>query len=243
MDLQNIAAVLEGLEETIIHRIIDRAQFSINRVIYAPGKSGFDGAGERSLLEVRLEKQEEMDGEFGRFTVAEERPFSEHPPPPKRRIPREEGSLAIDDFNSVNLTGEILDAYTGMIPDICRGDDDGHYGSSVEHDVAALQAISRRIHFGAFYVAESKFSSKPAEYRRYIEKRDRDALVGLLTRREVELKILERVRAKVDAIQRRINSEVRRPVDPEVIMRFYEEKIIPLTKEGELCYLLKRSGL
>ena len=40
-DLNIIATMLEGLEEAIIARLIDRAQFRANEVIYLPGQSGF----------------------------------------------------------------------------------------------------------------------------------------------------------------------------------------------------------
>ena len=38
--LDTIAAHLEGLEETIISKLIDRAQFAQNLVVYEQGKSG-----------------------------------------------------------------------------------------------------------------------------------------------------------------------------------------------------------
>ena len=53
-DLDKIATDLEGLEETIIARLIDRAQFRRNRPTYQPGKSGFTGEGALSLFALRL---------------------------------------------------------------------------------------------------------------------------------------------------------------------------------------------
>ena len=73
-DLSSIAANLEGLEETIIFMLINRAQFAQNQMIYEPNASGFEGAEGRSLFEVRLRCHEEMDAEFGRFSAPEERP-------------------------------------------------------------------------------------------------------------------------------------------------------------------------
>lgn len=41
---------------------------------------------------------------------------------------------------------------------MCSGDD-GNYGSAAVCDIAVLQALSKRIHFGKF-IAEAKFQSE-----------------------------------------------------------------------------------
>ncbi|MEN6490019.1 MAG: chorismate mutase [Smithella sp.] len=239
-DLAQIAAVLEGLEETIIFMLINRAQFAANKAAYDPDHSGFEGGGERSLFELRLRYHEEMDAVFGRFCVPEERPFTQDLPHPKRRVTLPETGLFLRDFNSINMADEILDAYRKLIPRICLEGDDGQYGSSVEHDVMALQAIARRIHFGSLYVAESKYQSDKTKYRTLIEAQDRKGLLVALTRTEVEEKILKRVEDKVEHIQAEINPEVRRCIPSEEIMAFYRNHIIPLTKEGQVRYFLNR---
>lgn len=104
----------------------------------------------------------------------------------------------------------------------------------------ALQAIARRIHFGALYVGESKYQSDKIKYRTLIEARDRAGLLVALTRTEVEERILKRVADKVEHIQAEINPEVRRRIPSEEIMAFYRNHIIPLTKEGEVRYFLNR---
>ena len=49
--------------------------------------------------------------------------------------------------------------YERALPAICEAGDDGHHGSSVVADVACLQAISERVHYGVF-VAESKYTAR-----------------------------------------------------------------------------------
>lgn len=239
-DLNQIAAVLEGLEETIIFTLINRAQFAANSVIYESGKSGFNGAGEMSLFALRLRYHEEMDTMFGRFCVPEERPFTEGLRPPKRQVTLPETGLCLTKFDAINMSHEILNAYAALIPLICLEGDDAQYGSSVENDVMALQAVARRVHFGALYVAESKFQSDPEKYRRLVEFKDRQGLLAALTRVEVEERILRRVADKVDHIQAAINPAVRRRIPSEEIMAFYRASVIPLTKEGEIRYFLNR---
>ena len=148
LEVDVIAAQLEGLEETIISKLIDRAQFGANGVIYRAGESGFAGKNEHSLFHVRMLYQERMDAEFGRFCAPEERPLFDQLPAPKRAVTLPDTGLHIRDLNIVNLMREIVERYIALIPTICRGGDDGHYGSSVEHDVYAVQAIGRRIHYG-----------------------------------------------------------------------------------------------
>ena len=190
--LDVIAANLEALEETIIARLIDRAQFAENTVAYEKGKSNFEGD-KRSLFDLRLRAQEEMDAFFGRYCMPEERPFTADLPDPWRKVDRPETGLMVDDYDRVSVACQILEHYLSFVGRLCKEGDDEHYGSSVEHDVSILQATARRIHYGARYVAESKFRGKPKEYTALIEEKNTDALMQLLTRREVEERILERV--------------------------------------------------
>ncbi len=239
-DLSSIAANLEGLEETIIFMLLNRAQFARNQVVYEAGASGFEGGEGKSLFEIRLRRHEEMDAEFGRFHVPEERPFMKGLPDAKRRVDLPDMGLHIKDYDVVNVTEKILAAYLSLISDICESVDDGQYGSAVEHDVAALQAIARRVHFGALYVAESKYQSDREIYQRLVRDGDGERLMRRLTRAEVEERILERIEDKVDSIQAQINPLVRRWIPSRIIMGFYRQHIIPLTKEGEIRYLLNR---
>lgn len=241
-DLNKIATDLEGLEETIIARLIDRAQFRRNRLAYQPGKSGFKGETELSLFALRLKFQEEMDACFGRFAVPEERPFNKNLPDAKRIVRLPDNCLQLSDYNAVNLTDKILESYVKLVPQICAVGDDAQDGSSVEHDVYAFQAISRRIHYGAMYVGETKYLSDPATYRKAVETKDTRTLETLLTRPEVEQRILRRVHEKVAIIQAAAKVNTRITIDPGVVRQYYAAYIIPLTKEGEILYLLNRTN-
>jgi len=244
VDLTVIAAHLEGLEETIIHRLIDRAQFGENPAAYATGNSGFSDAGDRSLFDLRLRYQEEMDASFGRYEVPEERAFHSDLPTANRHVHPPDSPLDGAAAQSVNCTGEIVARYLKFVSVFCDSGDDGQYGSSVEHDVLAIQAIGRRVHYGALYVAESKYRDSPAHYAAAVSAAadgDRGTLMTLITRTEVEEKIFLRVSEKVDYIQASLNPIVRRRVDPGVVLKFYRDTVIPMTKKGEIDYLLVRA--
>lgn len=240
LDLQVIAARLEGLEETVINRLVDRAQFALNVQVYEPGMSEFPHEPGRSLFDLRMRYQEEMDSRFGRFLVPEERPLNRDLPPALRAHNVANDDLAVDDYDTVNLTREISEAYRAYLPRLCAGGDDGDYGSSVEHDVLAIQAVARRVHFGALYVAESKYRSAAEVFDQLHRAGDREAMLAQIERPEVEARILERVAAKVDYVQAQVNRLVRRIVDPEIVLELYRDTIIPLTKEGQIRYLMAR---
>ncbi len=241
-DLDMIAARLEALEETIIHRFIDRAQFARNNRAYEPGLSGFVGAGEESLFELRLRAQEEMDAEFGRYEVPEERPFLTQLPSPRRDVHLHGPLPPVADYDVVRQSAGILSAYLAQLPRLCAEPDDGQYGSSVEHDVAALQAIARRVHYGAIFVAESKYRGAPRQFKEAASNRDEAGILQMLTRSEIERSIIARLAEKVTHLQSHVNRKIRRTVEPEVIVSFYRDTVIPLTKAGQVAYLLVRGG-
>ena len=242
LPLDVIAARLAGLEETLIYKLLDRAQFAGNVGAYQPGQSRFVPAEPGSLFELRLKLQESVDTQFGRYQIPEERPFHTGLPSSRRVMTVSDTGLTITDFDTVNVTGSIRQAYLGLLPALCGDGDDGQWGSGVEHDVICLQALSRRIHYGALYVGESKFQENPQRFRELVEARDDETITRMIVRVEVEQRVLARVKAKVEAVQSVSDPVLRRLVDPETIVAFFRGTIIPLTKEGEIRYLYQRAG-
>jgi chorismate mutase len=181
-----------------------------------------------------------MDAEFGRFQVPEERPFSKRLPHPKRKAVIDTDCLSISNLDIVNLGDDIRTSYLDILPRLCNDNDDGHYGSSIECDVSAVQSISRRIHYGSFYIAECKFRDSQEEYTGLIKNNDCDGLLERLTRKDIEDQITTRIYDKICSIQRDVNQMVRQIIEPEIIVTFYKDIIIPLTKRGELLYLMNR---
>ncbi|TVQ26211.1 MAG: chorismate mutase [Spirochaetaceae bacterium] len=240
LDLDVIAAQLEALEESIMYRFIDRAQFAWNPRAYEAGAESLQGAQSVSLFHARLRAQEELEARFGRYQVPEERPFTSGLPDAERTAAGFHASLRADDWNVVRQSDELLEAYLATLPELCEHRDDGHYGSSVEHDVSVLQAVSRRVHFGALYVAEAKFCRDTEAYRRAIRRADAAEIEAMLTRADVERAIIERLRRKMQELQTEVHTRVRRVISPDVVVGFYRDTIIPRTKAGQVAYLLQR---
>ncbi len=240
--LQQITAQLEAWEETIIHKLIERAQFARNQKAYVPASRGSSEEDSRSFFDRRLRKCEEMDAEWGRFCMAEERPFTSPPLLSQHKVIRGDGFLNAAAVQNIDVTGQLLTAYLLLLDQLCRVEHDGHDGSSVEHDIYALQAISRRIHHGACYVAERKFRDDPTTYTALIRAGEQKGLENALIRKEVEERIIRRVGDKTDAIQSLVTSPVREKISTKLIQDFYRHVIIDLTLQGEIDYLLGRAG-
>jgi len=125
-------------------------------------------------------------------------------------------------------------------------EDDGNYGSAATLDVEVLQSISKRVHYGKF-VSESKFVEDPATFIPHILQRNSEALQVLITKPEVEKRLLLRLRKKaatyaqdiVDGDSKDVNSNANK-IDVDGVVDLYESYIIPLTKEVEVDYLLCR---
>ena len=105
--------------------------------------------------------------------------------------------------NDINVNKQILSEYINKIlPSSCRdfgradrGAHQENYGSACTCDVACLQALSRRVHFGKF-VAESKFRAETERFVELIRNEDRVGIDAAITNATVEAKVLERLRLK-----------------------------------------------
>jgi chorismate mutase len=236
--LNELAAFLESLEEAIIWRLIGRVQFPHNPEVYEAGNSGF-AKEPGSLFDVRLRYQERMDALFGRYAAAEERPCSPKLPRARRALRKPGPDFPIERYNLVNLTPQIISAYLGLVPKICRPGSDGNHGSSVEYDIFAVQALGRRVHYGSFYVAERKYLDSPDYFRSAVERGDTGAITSGLVRQEVEEAIIRRVREKAETLQG-YKSPSRIYLRPAAVSDFYRDAIIPLTRQGEIMYITNR---
>jgi len=268
LSLDRIRSVLVRLEDTIIFDLIERAQFATNPRIYIRGAFpelrdlGFDG----SWLEWFLKEIETFHAKARRYTSPDEYPFTSDLPAPVLK-PLVFPKILFP--NDINVNPTILAFYTrDIVPRITRptlalseskrsngivGDDkyedDGNYGSSATIDVEILQAISKRVHYGKF-VSESKFSADPAAFIPHILKPNSQALEALITKPEVERKLLLRLRKKASTYAQEFNpdgdaianSHVNgtAKIDVDGVVELYENYIIPLTKEVEVDYLLRR---
>ncbi|KAJ3412991.1 chorismate mutase aro7 [Chytridiales sp. JEL 0842] len=252
LSLSRIRDELVKLEDTII--------FAQNAVIYEEGKFDFKDSN-RSFLDFFMFEIESAHAKVRRYTSPDEYPFSSSLPAPILPPLKFPKILAPND---INLNEKLKKIYIqNIVPNLCRPGDDGNYGSAATKDTEALQILSRRIHFGKF-VAEAKFQSVN-EHEKYVElikKGDRVGIEELLTNRAVEERLLRRLRKKAWVYGQEIEDDMvpggSRPTsaakslkltedkDPQLripvdsVANMYEQFVIPLTKEVEVEYLLRR---
>lgn len=151
--------------------------------------------------------------------------------------------------NNVNFNAKLKSSYIEhILPVACaqygreeRGEAQENYGSAATCDVACLQALSRRIHFGKF-VAESKFQKETERFVALIKAEDRKGIDEAITDAKVEKKVLERLRlkAKTYGTDPSVAAEGLVKIDADAVEAMYKDYVIPLTKEVEVEYLMQR---
>jgi len=240
LTLDDIRNALMRQEETIIFALIERAQFMQNLPIYQPGAL-LPPPNDESYFDFFMRKTEEVHALMRRYTSPEEHPFTDNVELPVPILPLLNKPPFIMQ-NSINYNKQIKNIYLEkIVPKICAEGDCKNYGSAAACDILALQAISRRIHYGKF-VAEAKFKSETELYTQLIKSKDSEGIMRHLTNEAVERKLLERVRTKTcgygqDPTQ---VSTQNYKVDPDFIVKLYKDYLIPITKDVEVEYLLQR---
>jgi chorismate mutase len=188
-----------------------------------------------------LHETEQVHAKMRRYTSPDEHPFFKDLPAPVLPTLRyDENPLHP---NEVNLNDLIRTVYeTEIIPSLCAAGDDQQYGSSAVCDVACLQAMSKRIHYGKF-VAESKYELAPERFRDLLQSRNVEAIHDAITDAAVEAQVLQRVDRKVRTYCGEIAAAGTDPqVAPGQVVDTYRRWIIPLTKQVEVEYLLNRQS-
>ncbi|KAG7343981.1 chorismate mutase [Nitzschia inconspicua] len=210
LSLDSIRASLIRQEETIIFALIERAQFRHNAIVYEkgglghlgtpPGSTAADPDEKLSFLEYMLVGTEALHFAVRRYTSPEEHAFFPERLPTSDKVLEElEFPRLLSDVghaSDVNFNEILLKKYVQeVVPSICQGGDDEQHGSTALCDVAVLQALSKRVHYGKF-VAESKYLADPEGYQKLVDAGDAEGVMKLLTNEIVEAKVLRRARLK-----------------------------------------------
>ncbi|KAG5062804.1 hypothetical protein JHK85_003987 [Glycine max] len=206
-------------EDSIIVSLLERAKYSYNANAYDKDAflvDGFSG----SLVEYMVLETEKLHAQ------PDEHPFfPEYLPEPM--IPP-------------------MQHPQHLLPRLVKAGNDDNCGCVAACDILCLQTISKRIHYGKF-VAEAKFQDAPHEYEAAIKARDRKLLLELLTYETVDKFVKKRVEimaqqyAAVEKIGETgyIPNSVYR-INPSLIADLYGDWVMPLAKEVQVEYLLRR---
>ncbi|KAL6013498.1 Chorismate mutase 1-like protein [Asimina triloba] len=246
LTLEGIRNSLIRQEESIIFGLLERAQYCYNADAYDDNVfsiNGFHG----SLVEYMVRETEKLHARVGRYRSPDEHPFFPADLPEPMLPPLQYPQVLHPVADSININEKIWAIYfNDLLPRLVEEGDDGNCGSTAVCDTLCLQALSKRIHYGKF-VAEAKFQDSPKAYEAAIKSQDKAQLMQLLTFETVEATIKERVEMKARTYGQDLNAgEGKRngspvyKIKPRLVVDLYGEWIMPLTKEVQIAYLLRR---
>ncbi|KAL0554997.1 hypothetical protein IC582_008928 [Cucumis melo] len=246
LTLESIRFSLIRQEDSIIFGLLERAQYCYNANTYDRDTFAMDGF-HGSLVEYMVKETEKLHAKAGRYKSPDEHPFfpNDLPQPllPPLQYPRVLHPIA----DSININPKVWDMYfRDLIPRLVEDGDDGNCGSSAVCDTICLQALSKRIHYGKF-VAEAKFQASPDAYEAAIKAQDKQKLMDMLTYPTVEETVKRRVEMKATVYGQEVTTDEVKgelqaayKIKPSVVADLYGDWIMPLTKEVQVEYLLRR---
>ncbi|GFZ00217.1 chorismate mutase 3 [Actinidia rufa] len=246
LTLKSIRHSLIRQEDSIIFSLLERAQFCYNADAYDHNAFSMDGF-RGSLVEFMLRETEKLHAQVGRYESPDEHPFFPTDLPEPMLPPLQYPPVLHRCAASININSKIWNMYfSDLLPRLVKPGDDGNSGSTAVCDTICLQALSKRIHYGKF-VAEAKFRESPTSYEAAIRAQDGARLMEILTYEAVEEAVKTRVevKAKTYGAEVRINQEADAAdpaykIKPSLVANLYGHWIMPLTKEIQVEYLLRR---
>ncbi|KAJ9147572.1 hypothetical protein P3X46_029718 [Hevea brasiliensis] len=245
LTLENIRRSLIRQEDSIIYSLLERSQYCYNADTYDPNAFAMDGF-HGSLVDFILKETEKLHAQVGRYKSPDEHPF--FPDLPEPLLPPLQYPQVLHPIaDSINVNKKVWDMYfRDLLPRLVKDGNDGNTGSAAVCDTICLQALSKRIHYGKF-VAEAKFQASPDAYEAAIKAQDGDRLMDLLTYKKVEDSIKKRVVMKALTFGQEVTiyceedgSDPVYKIEPSLVADLYGDWIMPLTKEVQVMYLLRR---
>ncbi|MED6221552.1 Chorismate mutase 1-like protein [Stylosanthes scabra] len=247
LTLDNIRHSLIRQEDSIIFSLLERAEYLYNADTYDPNAFSMDGF-HGSLVEHMLRETEKLHAKVGRYKSPDEHPFFPNDLPESMLPPLQYPQVLHPAANSININEKVWNMYfRDLIPRLVKQGNDGNYGSTSVCDTICLQALSKRIHYGKF-VAEAKFQASPDAYKDAIKAQDKDRLMEMLTYAEVEEAIKRRVEMKAKTFGQEVDINAKKEhqveavykIVPSLVAELYDDWIMPLTKQVQVAYLLRR---
>ncbi|XP_020219437.1 chorismate mutase 3, chloroplastic [Cajanus cajan] len=233
-------------EDSIIFSLLERAQYAYDEDAYDKSAffmNGFSG----SLVEYMVLQTEKLHAQVGRYKSPDEHAFFPEYLPQPMLPPLQYPQVLHHCADSININKKIWSMYfKDLLPRLVKVGNSGNLGSVAVCDTLCLQALSKRIHYGKF-VAEAKFQEAPHQYEAPIKLKDRKRLLELVTIETVEELVKKRVEIKERTYGQVVDinetEDVANPVyriKPTLIANLYGDWVMPLTKEVQVEYLLRR---
>ncbi|GLT56549.1 hypothetical protein SLA2020_295830 [Shorea laevis] len=246
LTLDAIRRSLIQQEDSIIFSLLERAQYCYNADTYDPNAFSMDGF-HGSLVEYLVQETEKLHAQVGRYKSPDEHAFFPDQLPEPLLPPMQYPKVLHPCADSININKRVWDMYfRDLIPRLVKQGNDGNCGSTAVCDTMCLQTLSKRIHYGKF-VAEAKFRESPNDYTAAIRAQDRNRLMEMLTYPVVEeaIKLRVEIKAKTYGTEVTVGKQQHEAypvykIKPSLVADLYGEWIMPLTKEVQVEYLLRR---
>lgn len=241
--LANIRHALVQMEDTIIFNLLERSDFPHSPIVYEQHPDLEIPSHDGSFLDWLFCEHEKIQSQVRRFQSPDQFPFYPNSIQESFLPPIHYPKVLADYFREININSQIKNVYIKeMVPRVSQsGEDFENIGSTAMTDIATLQSLSRRIHFGMF-VAEAKFRSEREKYTQLILNKDIEGIMKEITNEKVEELILQRLvqKAKAYGTDPTLKETTNPKIKPEVVVGIYKDWVIPLTKKVEVDYLLRR---
>lgn len=245
LTLESIRSSLIRQEDSIIYGLLERSQYSYNPEAYDHSAFAMDNF-HGSLVEFMVKETERLHAKVGRYNSPDEHPFFPAGLPEPMLPPLQYPQVLHPISDTININKKVWQMYfDDLLPKLVKEGNDGNCGSTAVCDTTCLQVLSKRIHYGK-YVAEAKFRASPTMYDLAIKNQDCDKLMELLTYESVEEAVMRRVEMKAKTYGQKVGNKEADgdgpvyKIDPSLVAHLYGEWIMPLTKEVQVQYLLRR---
>ncbi|ONI32912.1 hypothetical protein PRUPE_1G393400 [Prunus persica] len=144
LTLDKVREALIRQEDTIVFRLIQRANFPVNSPTYDEKFASFSG----SLLQFVVKETEALQSKVGRYENPEEQPFSPENLPPSLVPPQANPPVLHPAAASININEKIWDFYFNQLLSLFAvPGDDGNYASTASSDLDCLQVKVNLNHF------------------------------------------------------------------------------------------------
>lgn len=228
ISLAEIRSILEKAEDSIIFALLERSQYQRNEAT-------------QSTFETLLQLTEQAQAKAGRYNCPEETPFTRT----TRYGTTKQYKLAsylTKHHLDISYNDRLLQYYfKQLLPEITEAGEDENPGSSAVSDISLLQAVSRRIHLGKV-VAESKLR-RDLRFSRQVNQSDSEILAQITDDGRENI-VLDRVMRKAEqylAVFQTSHHPSR--LTPKSISNFFQNFIIPTTKQVQVDYLRPSIGM
>ncbi|MCC6931897.1 MAG: hypothetical protein IT292_01395 [Deltaproteobacteria bacterium] len=223
IDINEIRIKLDQLGDHLISLLKHRSRHPRNLGVFTQ-----EFAGGKTWFLYRLQKEQDIDSEFGRYLYPDQHPliFNKSELTPARivrAIPVVEGLVGV----SLDISKKLIPVYQELLEQICiGGEDETSYGQTAKLDVEILLTLNERIIGLGEQVAQYKVEQNPD----IVISKDKVAIKSQLVVPEREKQVIEQ---SIAAAQK---YAIKNPLAIGDFMK----RVIAITVDVEVDYILSR---